>query len=219
MSRSNDEEGPLAQPARARVFAFLAQVRRSAGINEIARHLSRHPSGVRVHLDRLEEAGLVTRRTIHGQRGRPRFEWSVAPGAPPAGRHPEVQLGSWLAGAVAAGAVTRKRLEEYGYEIGRSLAPAERGDRAAEALTDAFAAMGFQPERRTAGALTTYELRNCPYRDAVHAGGRHVCALHAGISRGLLERLAPAATLADFVAKDPDTAGCLIEVQGLCEPS
>ena len=218
MRSVNHEEDPLAQPARARVFAFLAQARRSAGIDEIARHLERHPSGVRVHLERLEEAGLVTRRTIRGGRGRPRFEWAVAPGAPPGGRAPEAQLGAWLAGAVAAGAVTPRKLEDYGYDVGRALAPSERGAHPADALTDAFAAMGFQPERTTAGALTTYELRNCPYRDAVHAGGRHVCALHAGISRGLLQRLAPAATLADFVAKDPDTARCLIEIQGLSEP-
>ena len=215
-----DENDPLAQPARARVYGFLTQLRRPAGISEIAKHLSRHPSGVRVHLERLEDAGLIVRRTIRGGRGRPRFEWAIAPGALPGGRRPEAQaqLASWLAGAVAAGAVTREELEDYGYEVGRSLASTERSDNAAEALTDTLAAMGFQPERRTTGALTTYELRNCPYRDAVHAGGRHVCALHAGISRGLLQRLAPAAALGDFVAKDPDTAGCLVEIQGLVGP-
>jgi hypothetical protein len=75
--------------------------------------------------------------------------------------------------------------------------------------------MGFQPERRTHRGTTTYELCNCPYRDAVHAGGRYVCAMHAGITRGLLQRLAPQAGLSDFVPKDPDTGGCLIEVTGL----
>jgi hypothetical protein len=39
-----------------------------------------------------------------------------------------------------------------------------------------------------------------------------VCTLHRGITRGLLDELAPDAKLIDFVAKDPDTAGCLIEV-------
>jgi predicted ArsR family transcriptional regulator len=214
-------DDPLSQPTRARAFEYLSQLRRPAQIEEIAEHLSLHPTGVRVHLARLEEAGLVQRRPIRGGRGRPRFEWTVAPDAMPRGQRPDAhgQLAAWLAGAVAAGAVTHEGLEEHGYEIGRGLAPAPRRAPAAEALGDVLSAMGFQPECHTDGAVTTYELRNCPYRDAVHSGGRHICALHAGISRGLLQRLAPDARLSDFVARDPDKAGCLIEVEGLTERS
>jgi predicted ArsR family transcriptional regulator len=176
---------------------------------------------VRVHLARLEQAGLVLRRPIRGGRGRPRFEWTIAPGAMPGGRRPDAhaQLAAWLAGAVAAGATTEAALDDYGYEIGRGLAPAPRRAPAAEALGDALTALGFQPRRHADGVVTTFELGNCPYRDAVHSGGRHICALHAGISRGLLQRLAPEARLSDFVAKDPVKAGCLIAVVGLSEPS
>ena len=212
-------DDPLAQPARARAFAFLAEVRRPATIEEIAGHLGLHSTGVRTHLSRLEQAGLVERRVVRRSRGRPRYEWTVAPGATPHGRRPDAQaqLASWLAGALAAGATTREGLEDHGYEVGRALAPSSARRPPAAALGDALAAMGFRPDRRTHGDTATYELRNCPYRDAVHAGGRHVCALHAGITRGLLQRLAPQAELADFVAKDPDGAGCLIEVEGLSE--
>jgi predicted ArsR family transcriptional regulator len=212
-------EDPLAQPARARAFAFLTELRRPATIEEIAAHLSLHSTGVRAHLARLEEAGLVDRRVVRSGRGRPHYEWTVAPGAMPTGRRPDAhaQLACWLAGAFAAGATTPRGLEEYGYEVGRALAPTGGREPPADALGDVLAAMGFQPDRRSEGDVTTYELRNCPYRDAVHAGGRHVCGLHVGITRGLLQRLAPQARLSDFVAKDPDRAGCLVEVEGLSE--
>jgi hypothetical protein len=41
-----------------------------------------------------------------------------------------------------------------------------------------------------------------------------ICGLHRGITRGLLDRVDPEATLADFVARDPFEAGCLIDVRG-----
>ena len=215
----NDED-PLAQPVRARAYAYLADLRRPATIEEIAGHLGLHSTGVRAHLARLVQAGLIERRVIRHGRGRPRYEWAIAPQGMPQSRRPEAhaQLASWLAGAFAAGATTRSGLEEHGHEIGRALAPSSVRESPEDALGHALAAMGFQPERRTDRATTTYELCNCPYRDAVHAGGRYVCALHAGITRGLLQRLAPQAELSDFVPKDPDTAGCLIEVEGLGGP-
>jgi hypothetical protein len=40
-----------------------------------------------------------------------------------------------------------------------------------------------------------------------------VCTLHRGITRGLLDAIAPETKLAGFVARDPDTAGCLIELR------
>ena len=39
-----------------------------------------------------------------------------------------------------------------------------------------------------------------------------VCTLHRGVTAGLLERIDPEARLVGFVPKDPDVAGCLIDV-------
>ena len=58
-------------------------------------------------------------------------------------------------------------------------------------------------------------LRNCPYRDSVRQNQHVVCTLHRGLTRGLLDRLAPTATLARFVPHDPDHAGCEIDIEGL----
>jgi hypothetical protein len=57
-----------------------------------------------------------------------------------------------------------------------------------------------------------YVLGNCPYRDAVRENPPAICTLHRGITRGLLERLDPGARLADFVARDPYAAGCIVDV-------
>ena len=79
-----------------------------------------------------------------------------------------------------------------------------------------MAALGFapRPERRPDDAVR-FVLGNCPYRDAVRENPAAICTLHRGITEGLLDRLEPRARLADFVARDPYRAGCLIDVAGL----
>lgn len=65
-----------------------------------------------------------------------------------------------------------------------------------------------------AGDRLTYRLRNCPYREAVRERQPLVCGLHRGLTRGMLDALDPKTKLVGFVPKDPDAAGCLIELRG-----
>ena len=86
---------------------------------------------------------------------------------------------------------------------------------AEERLHATLAAMGFQPQRRRPGpGQLTYCLQTCPYRDVVRERQPLVCGLHRGMTRGLLETIDPRTRLTGFVPKDPDTAGCLIELRG-----
>ena len=110
-------------------------------------------------------------------------------------------------------------IEATGREIGRGLAPSDRmlGENALQnALQSTLTALGFQPkvQLRKEDRLA-FRLRNCPYRDAVRENQPVVCALHRGITRGLLDVLDPRAKLAGFVPRDPDKAGCLIELNGI----
>jgi len=202
----------LAQPTRARIFALLGELRRGAGTEEIATTLGLHPNGVRVHLDRLLEAQLVLRDREKRSRGRPRDVWTISPQARPAGEPPTAyaNLGRWLVRVVQDAGTSPADVEATGMRIGRDLgaAPSEGGFEAA------LSALGFQP-RREAGAdgTATYELRNCPYRDAVAADQPRVCGLHRGLTVGLLETLEPASELTSFVPRDPYRAGCTIEVR------
>ena len=95
----------LAQPTRAQLFTVLSDLRRPASTDELAERLALHPNGVRMHLERLREAGLVTRERPRQARGRPRDMWMVAPDARPGGDPPSAyaDLGRWLARAIAPG--------------------------------------------------------------------------------------------------------------------
>jgi predicted ArsR family transcriptional regulator len=208
------EDDVLAQSIRARLFQTLAQLRRPATTRELAARVGRHPNTVRVQLQRLSDAGLLERRRAAQARGRPRHEWAIAADARPAGEHPQAygELSGWLARAAGGGARAQD-IERAGREIGRDIAP-ERGGRAVvDAMQDALIALGFAPERQSTNGDVRYVLGNCPYREAVVQNQPVVCTLHRGITKGLLDRLDRRAKLADFVAKDPYSAGCLIDIR------
>jgi predicted ArsR family transcriptional regulator len=212
-----DPDDALSQPTRARLFALLSELRRPAGTAELAERLELHPNGVRLHLERLAEQGLVERARARSRRGRPPDAWTIAPDAQPGGRAPHAyqDLGRWLARALRARPGGLRGLESTGREIGRELAPKDStGD--PDALETALSALGFQPTiEHHEGDRLTICLGNCPYRDAVRENQPAICALHRGITRGLLDVLEPKSKLAAFVPHDPDRAGCVIELRGL----
>lgn len=206
----------LAQPTRARLFSLLDELKRPASTEELAQELELHPNGVRVHLERLREAKLVARTRSPRPRGRPRDEWSIAPGARPGGEAPIAygELVRWLARAIPARPSRLRDVEAAGREIGRELAP--KGAVPADvAMRSVLSALGFQPEFKTKQGTLACTLGNCPYRDAVRENQEVVCTLHRGLTRGLLDVVDPKAKLTSFVPRDPDAAGCLIEVRGL----
>jgi|SRR5215207_3418995 len=207
----------LAQPTRRRLFALLSELGDAASTNELAGRLALHPNGVRAHLQRMRDAGLVTQRRVAQPRGRPRDEWAIAPTARPGGNAPRADraLAGWLARAIPATRARLREVEAAGRRVGHELAPTATTS-PEQAIGDVLAALGFQPrlDLRLGGHLTC-RLDNCPYRDAVRANQEVICTLHRGLTRGLLDRLAPTATLTRFVPHDPDRAGCEIDIDGL----
>jgi predicted ArsR family transcriptional regulator len=76
--------------------------------------------------------------------------------------------------------------------------------------------LGFAPQRElTNGKTVLFRLGHCPYREAVRENPPVICRLHRGLTLGLLDQLDPRARLTEFEPKDPDRAGCLIQVAGL----
>jgi predicted ArsR family transcriptional regulator len=204
----------LTQSIQARLFQALVRLHRPATTQELAALVARHPNSVRVQLQRLAGAGLLERRDVAQPRGRPRQEWAIAAGARPAGRRPQAleQLSRWLARAAGTGGGLRD-IEAAGRDIGREIAPERRDRPVAQALHDSLAALGFAPECHPGdGPDVRYVLGNCPYRDAVAENQPVVCALHRGMTSGLLERLDRKARLTGFLPKDPYRAGCLVDV-------
>jgi predicted ArsR family transcriptional regulator len=210
------QDDALAQPTRARLFALLGELHRPVATDELARRLDLHPNGIRSHLERLRDAGLVQRERTRQARGRPRDMWLIAPAAAPAGRPPTgyADLGRWLARAISPTTTNVRAAEAAGREIGREIGASPSGPPEAR-MHAALAALGFAPRRECDGSGSlTYRLCNCPYRDAVRYNPDVVCGMHRGITRGLIDVIDPATTLSAFVAHDPDTAGCLIELTG-----
>jgi predicted ArsR family transcriptional regulator len=214
-------DDPLAQPTRAALFALLGELKRPTGTAELAERLDLHPNGVRIHLDRLEEAGLVERARARQARGRPRDAWTIAPDAQPGSVPPRAyqDLGRWLARVLQGKRSSLRSIEQTGREIGRELAPADAGGDL-ESLRSTLTALGFQPTVQSQeGGRLTFCLRNCPYSAVVRDNQPAICTLHKGITRGLLDVLDLEAELVGFVPRDPDEAGCLIELGGVSETS
>ena len=208
----------LAQPTRARLFARLAGLGRPAGTDELAAELELHPSGVRVHLERLRRAGLLSRERTPQARGRPRDSWQLAPDALPGGEPPDAYrtLARWLAHTIPSRPARIREVERSGRELGRELLPAGSRSAPEETMGRTLTALGFAPQRERAPAgRLLFRLGSCPYREAVRENQEVVCALHRGLTQGLLDELAPSARLTAFVPQDPERAGCLIEVDGL----
>jgi predicted ArsR family transcriptional regulator len=210
-----DPGDALSQPTRARLFRLLSELKRPVGTAELAERLGLHPNGIRLHLERLAEEGLVERARLRTARGRPPDAWRIARDARPAGAKPRAyeDLGRWLARALRAPRRDLRGIEDTGRRIGRELAPGE-AEGPDDALETVLIALGFQPTRRGRddGGLT-FCLGNCPYSAAVRENQPAICALHEGITKGLLDVLDPRARLTAFVPRDPDEAGCVIEIR------
>src|SRR3954453_14026347 len=137
----------LAQATRARLFRLLGELQRPASTEELAERLGLHPNGVRTHLERLRDAGLVVRDRERRPRGRPRDIWTIDPQAGPSGDPPGAyaDLSRWLVRTIAARKSRVREVESMGREIGRELA--EQGDAGSpeERMHRALATLGFRP--------------------------------------------------------------------------
>ncbi len=210
-----DPRGPLDQPTAARMFEVMNSRRRRLSTAELAELADVHPNSARLHLARLSEAGLIQRSTVAGDRGRPHYEWWISPDARIDGERPVAyrDLANWLSRSISTFGGELEDVEAAGCQIGRGLVPAGGGGEPGEVLQSALSAMGFQPSRRDDDTRTSFRLRNCPYRDVAKANPGVVCTLHRGIARGLVGQVDPDAELTGFVVKDPERAGCLIEIE------
>ncbi len=212
-----NSEDVLSQRTRAQIFAWLVERRAPASTETLAKALKLHPNGIRRHLERMHEAGLLERSRSKGRRGRPGDLWSVAPEAAPSGERPTgyADLARWLARAIPPGRNRLREVEKTGREIGRELAPVGRTEEPVEGFRQTVASLGFAPavETRDEGGFIC-RLENCPYRASVMENQDVVCALHKGITSGLLAELLPNTKLTRFEPHDPERAGCVVAVSG-----
>src|SRR3954462_2759153 len=91
----------LGDETRFSMYQELAGATAALTATELAERLGLHPNTVRLHLDRLREAGLVDVEPVHrGTVGRPQHLYFLAAGAPGLGFDPPAH--ALLAGLLAA---------------------------------------------------------------------------------------------------------------------
>ena len=207
----------LAQASRARLFRLLGELQRPASTEELAERLGLHPNGVRTHLERLDDAGLVVRGRERRPRGRPRDVWTIDPQAGPSGDPPGAyaDLSRWLVRTIAARKSRVRDVESMGHEIGRELASKERPVRRRSVCTERSRHSASDPHVPSiaTGSWTT-RWRTVRTATLCVRTSPSTCALHRGLTRGLLAGISPDTELTAFVPRDPDTAGCLIQLDG-----
>jgi predicted ArsR family transcriptional regulator len=201
----------LAQPTRARLLALLRESGRPVATAELAELAGLHPNGVRNHLEQLREVGLVERERSSSGRGRPRDEWT-ATGAELDGETSATgDLVRWMARAYPTGRSNLRRIESVGREAGLEIA-VEPGTDSRRSFVLALNALGFEAEDGEREGGFCCRLGRCPYREAVHENQEVICALHRGLTQGLLETADRRFRLEEFQPRDPDRAGCVIGV-------
>lgn len=192
--------GSTEPAARRRVLDVLVGSRHSLDAKAVAGELGVHITTARFHLDQLEAAGLVQRRTARENRpGRPRVVYALSASLRAADAREQLieVLANALGDPVPAGGPPRRRGRAAALAAGERWADvmeqrehADSGPAAsAEAggadpvhdLVDVLDSLGFAPEAVGDEIL----MHECPFRAAARERPDVVCAVH----QGLVERM------------------------------
>ncbi|KUI35857.1 transcriptional regulator [Mycobacterium sp. IS-1590] len=176
---------------REAVLTTLRTAGRPMSISEVAEQLSVHPNTARFHLETLARSGRV--ETVEAERarpGRPPLMFRVPTGMDPVGPRDYRTLAGVLADALARQRDPESRAIAAGRAWARNETVANEDDtvpgprQAVDRLTDLLADLGFDPEKRSAGA--EIGLRNCPFLELAVDRREVICPVHLGLMQGAL---------------------------------
>lgn len=180
----------LGDETRYAMYRELAVATRPLSTADLAERLGLHANTVRLHLERLRQAGLVEVASVHqGRVGRPQHVYSLAPGAPGLGLDPpSATLLAGLLGALAERlGASGDDAAAVGWSWGRDAARRTRARSCLRALADEMARLGFDPATETHGDRTSIAFLHCPFRELAEAYPELVCNLHRGICEGVVD--------------------------------
>jgi len=186
----------LGSESRAAILHLVQSCDGALTAAEVVDRVGLHPSTVRAHLEQLVDAGLLMKaRASDGAPGRPAWRYRAAAPEPAPG--PYRTLAAGLVGYLATGGVrlATQAGQEWGERLAASSAPAGGPVGAVMAALDS---LGFDPQRHDkagnggtgdkAGASGEVDihLHTCPFLDLVRDQPDVMCALHAGMIRGVV---------------------------------
>lgn len=182
----------LGDETRYSMYHELAASTRPISATELADRLGLHTNTVRLHLERLREAGLVEVEAVHrGRVGRPQHVYSLAAGAPGLGFDPPSY--TLLAGLLAALAervgADGDEATVIGESWGREAAKRTRSRSCAKALLGELERLGFGPAAENDGRDISIAFLHCPFRELAEAYPELVCNLHRGICCGVVDAI------------------------------
>jgi predicted ArsR family transcriptional regulator len=188
-------------------------------VAEVAQRFGLHPNVARMHLGKLEQAGLVStslRKCPGG--GRPaklyRLSDTVSTFSFPPRRY---ELLASLALQVLTvdrdGELVKKTCHKAGtqaaedYRRERRISGSLRGHSLAAAVQDVAEEQGLLPEVEWAASALRIEIRNCVFREAAATNPDLSCFIHRAFFRGLIDGLAADDQSAELLAEEP-SMGC-----------
>lgn len=196
--RGNLRYRALADPTRRHLLRILDDSDGPMHPDELASRLGLHVNTIRGHLDLLERAELVERRTmVRETPGRPRVMFHSLPRDV---RSPTSEgyrfLAEILASSIQANSHDpRQAAIEAGRTWGRYMAdrpppssPVPPAQIIGQLVTT-LAELGFEPEPIGDDHNTRILLHDCPFREMARTRSDIVCSVHEGLLRGTLEEM------------------------------
>ncbi len=210
----------LGDETRFAMYRELAQSTTPLSAQDLADALGLHANTVRLHLERLREAGVVDVEAVHrGTVGRPQHYYSLAPGrsrprlrsarARPARRAPRGDgradrcgLGPMPSGPATPG-VSRP-------------ASAPRAAPASTRSRPSSPGSGFQPaadEGLDDNGQARIDFLHCPFRELAEAYPELVCNLHRGLCEGVVDQAGSGSVVGFSTLYEPDPCHVVVSVQ------
>jgi predicted ArsR family transcriptional regulator len=202
----------LSDPSRARILTELADTG-PLDAREVAKRVGLHVNTVRVHLNALAEAGLVSSETLPPRgRGRPRVAYRATAAAGEEGGRRYRLLAEILTALVARfGPEAAEQLEEIGEAWGHYLVDSPppfaslSDEEAITRLVELLDEIGFQPQLDQPARGRRILMRPCPFLELARIHQDVICPIHLGLIRGALTELGAttrATKLEPFVRPD-----------------
>ena len=207
----------LGDETRFSMYQELAASTAPLTATQLADRLGIHANTVRIHLERLRDAGLVDVEPVHrGTVGRPQHVYTLAPGAPGLGFDPPsyTLLSGLLASLAERLGADADDARAAGHAWGEEAGRRTRSKSCVKALGAELERLGFDPSIEQHGSVTEIAFLHCPFRELAEAYPELVCSLHRGISEGMVDtvgggRVTDFATLYD---RDPCRVSVSVEL-------
>jgi len=186
----------LGDETRYAMYRELATSTAPLSAGDLADRLGLHANTVRLHLDRLRDAGLIEAEAVHrGTVGRPQHLYFLADGAPGLGFDPPAHalLAGLLASLAERVGADPDDAADTGHAWGTEAGKSTRTRSCVRALDDELAQLGFEPSPDTADGeyegATRIEFLHCPFRELAEAYPELVCNLHRGLCEGVVDQV------------------------------